>query len=717
MNTDSTPSRNTNTRTTRTGRSQADTPDPERPRSGGRFRVLAYMRVSRDEAVTGSHTFETQETRIREKLDRTYGSGRYDLLLIKDDGISGGYGLEPMFHEKKVRPELKRVQEELATGQYDAIAVYKLNRLVRGPQIFYQLLEKVFYPAGVRVLSATEDLDLGTPMGRAVVGMIAIIDGLFRDNVIERNKDAALTRAQLGYLCGRPCYGWEWEEKALTPANRRRRIVPVPEQERVLREMWAWYEAGWSAQKIARVLNERGVPSPSGKDRWWDVQVFKVLFSPLHTGFVPSAQGLQRGDHFGQRFWEAADLERLQQLRETRQARFPSNTAHEPAAHLLAGLVFCARCGKRLYVHCTNGAYRNYRCMTGQGQGQGTCQGLHIRADALEKAVIAQLERLAQEPAMQAYLLAEAAEVATGQDAGLVRDQAQWHERVAKLEGQQARLLEKLSEGVITDAEFAGHNEKLRSQLEEARQHRAQAEQGLSRRQQREAQVRGVQEAVLDFPRAWGHLSADERREVLSQLVEGLTVDRAGRDFLVRLKVCLLPEQEVTITIASAAKLKQKPTGPEAVTPRQLALLHHVGQGKTRAAAAAAMGVSDITARGWLRQIKKHVGTSDLADAFVLCRGRISLLLGTLPLGPNEEPRSAASRERDAAARLTPKLREILPFLLQGATNPEIARLTGLTKSTVANRRNEITKILGTFSIYEIGQKVKELGIEVPGGN
>lgn len=65
-------------------------------------------------------------------------------------------------------------------------------------------------------------------------------------------------------------------------------------------------------------------------------------------------------------------------------------------------------------------------------------------------------------------------------------------------------------------------------------------------------------------------------------------------------------------------------------------------------------------------------------------------------------------------SRLTPKLREILPLLLRGATNPEMARLTKLTQFTVANRRNEITKIFGTFSIYEIGQKIKELGIELP---
>lgn len=63
-------------------------------------------------------------------------------------------------------------------------------------------------------------------------------------------------------------------------------------------------------------------------------------------------------------------------------------------------------------------------------------------------------------------------------------------------------------------------------------------------------------------------------------------------------------------------------------------------------------------------------------------------------------------------SRLTPKLREILPLLLRGATNPEMARLTQLAQFTMANRRSKITKILGTFSIYEKGQKIQVLGID-----
>ena len=56
-----------------------NTPLPA-PRNGLRYQVLAYLRVSND-LQQDNHTFETQENRVREKLDDRYGVGRYDIKI------------------------------------------------------------------------------------------------------------------------------------------------------------------------------------------------------------------------------------------------------------------------------------------------------------------------------------------------------------------------------------------------------------------------------------------------------------------------------------------------------------------------------------------------------------------------------------------------------------------------------------------------------------
>ena len=76
-------------------------------------RVLAYMRVSKQEEVTGSFTFETQRLRIKEKLDQHYGVDHYTLETLLDNGVSGGYGARPTGVERRTRPTMEIVEEKL----------------------------------------------------------------------------------------------------------------------------------------------------------------------------------------------------------------------------------------------------------------------------------------------------------------------------------------------------------------------------------------------------------------------------------------------------------------------------------------------------------------------------------------------------------------------------------------------------------------------------
>src|SRR5262245_46795468 len=94
------------------------------PRNGHRYQVLSYERVSKEEAQTGSFTFETQSLRIRDKLDQLFGHHRYEIRSFRDDGLSGGYGPEPTGVERRTRKSLKLVEAELKTGSYDCLIVY-----------------------------------------------------------------------------------------------------------------------------------------------------------------------------------------------------------------------------------------------------------------------------------------------------------------------------------------------------------------------------------------------------------------------------------------------------------------------------------------------------------------------------------------------------------------------------------------------------------------
>src|SRR3954470_22983934 len=107
-----------------------------KPKDGICYRVLAYMRVSKEEKKTKSHTFETQRQRIDERLLQKFGLGNFEVEYLIDDGLSGGYGPTKTGLEKRVRKTLRTMQQKLHSGAYDLLIVYHTDRFARSPRWF-----------------------------------------------------------------------------------------------------------------------------------------------------------------------------------------------------------------------------------------------------------------------------------------------------------------------------------------------------------------------------------------------------------------------------------------------------------------------------------------------------------------------------------------------------------------------------------------------------
>jgi hypothetical protein len=111
---------------------------------------------------------------------------------------------------------------------------------------------------------------------------------------------AAQTR-QGRYLGGRPPYGYRLADAGPHPnkahaawGRRARRLEPDPDTAHVVAWIFAQRLAGHSLARIARALNEAGVPCPSAADpvrnpnragtAWMLSAVTSILGNPRHTG-------------------------------------------------------------------------------------------------------------------------------------------------------------------------------------------------------------------------------------------------------------------------------------------------------------------------------------------------------------------------------------------------------------------------------------------------
>ena len=685
-------------------------PVTRKPHHGELFKIALYCRVSKDDASTGSHTLETQKARELDAADHKFGVGNYTYDLFTDNGLSGGYGHEVTGLQKKTRPTLADIARKLDEGLYDGLIVYDMSRFMRYTRAFLDFVEDHLIAHGISFISASENIDLETPEGIFMATIIAAQVTKVRDDTKKRTRDAARRRAEKGYVVGNPPYGWRNQDpRELDPsmplAELRRGIVSVPEQVKVVKSMYDWYKSGWSTSRIAAELNQLGLTTVTGRP-WRQESIRNILASPVHSGQVAYDGKLYRGAHYDQRLWDPEDHEALIQIGASRKKWRPRTaTSEHMSVHLLEGIVYCYHCGKRLYTIKAQKEYRAYRCTNGQIHGQRTCPHLTVQAQALEQQVIRESAFIIDLPEIRPLLEQAAAQAADKQDEDLTHRHTQLTSALEDVKGQISRWAGLFSRGKIAEEQYLEQNQALLMQKAGFVRDLEDAEVQLSRRDGQVKKAEAIQAAILDFRRCWAHLNLEERRHLLFLMLETCSVERVGRDITLRIKLHFLPEREVLLLVPNGYKKKPEGIGPHVLTPRQLAFLHHINQGKTPVEAEKEMGIVSNTTRFMMTDIRKRMEMHDIKECASAARPRIQSLLHSLPLG------LLRPQTKDGAIKLSEKLMVVFPMLASGAKLEEVAIEFGLPVTTVANRKKEIVRRMGTKTIFEAGRKARALGL------
>jgi DNA invertase Pin-like site-specific DNA recombinase len=104
---------------------------------------------------------------------------------------------------KEKRPSLDQLLIDAKQRKFDAVLVWKLDRLGRSLKHLITLIDE-FQALGIQFISYTEGMDTTTPAGKLLFNVIGAIAGFERDLIKERVK-AGLYRAKMdGRILGRP---------------------------------------------------------------------------------------------------------------------------------------------------------------------------------------------------------------------------------------------------------------------------------------------------------------------------------------------------------------------------------------------------------------------------------------------------------------------------------------------------------------------------------
>ena len=103
---------------------------------------------------------------------------------------------------KESRPELDKMMQRIRTGEFNAIMVWKLDRLGRSLQHLLQLIEE-FKNRKISFISLTEGFDTSTSQGKLFMQLLGSF-AEFERNLIQERINAGLDRAKLeGKILGR----------------------------------------------------------------------------------------------------------------------------------------------------------------------------------------------------------------------------------------------------------------------------------------------------------------------------------------------------------------------------------------------------------------------------------------------------------------------------------------------------------------------------------
>lgn len=104
------------------------------------------------------------------------------------------------------RKELDRLIRDARMGKFKVIVIYALDRLARDTRFLLNLIHELD-GYGIILISLRESIDLGSPVGRAVLQILGSIAELEKSLVSERIRSALavkkMTAGETGWTCGR----------------------------------------------------------------------------------------------------------------------------------------------------------------------------------------------------------------------------------------------------------------------------------------------------------------------------------------------------------------------------------------------------------------------------------------------------------------------------------------------------------------------------------
>lgn len=320
------------------------------------------------------------------------------------------------------RPDFKRLLRDLGSGKVNMVLVTDLSRLSRNIAESINYVQGMFVVLDIRFISTQlPALDSFLEPDRVYSLEVPMQSMMNENHCAETSFKVRRTfnrlREQGQFIGAFAAYGWRKDP------DDRHKLLLDEEPAQVMQQMKAWIIDGSNAPTVARMLNKRGIPNPTGykaskgmkyspscknPSHLWSARTVRyVMTRPENTGKLiqgrykvksykihtqiktPEDEWFIKDGAIPAIFTEEEMKLILDCLnRDTRVS--PDNKAKE--VYLFSGFLKCPDCGKAM-VRKNSGNYVYYICNTFKNYGKAGCTKHSIRHEKLEAAVLAAIQQ------------------------------------------------------------------------------------------------------------------------------------------------------------------------------------------------------------------------------------------------------------------------------------------------------------------------------------
>lgn len=376
------------------------------------------------------------------------------------------------------RPEWSRLLVDLAAGQHDVLVCWHTDRLYRRVRDLVDLVE-IAERQALRIASVrAADLDLSTPAGRMLAGMLGHAQRYEVEQKSARQIAANQQRARAGQM--------SWTRRPFGYDRVDGQVVVVEQEAAALRDAASRVLDGATLGSIVREWNAAGRVTSTG-GHWTVTGLRHCVLNPRVSGRVSYL-----GEDVTAGVWQPI-LSVSQQGRVGALLRSPGRRAQTSTdrKYLLSGALVCGRCGDRMFA--TPAGAKETRYMAYRCRRSHLMRRLDLVDDIVVRAVLGRLAR----PDAVALLSPDV-------DLDELRLEA------GELRGRRDELAQLLADGLLTAAAVREQATGLRTRLE-----RVEAEL---------VSATGTSPAALlasadDVLEAWEALSLGRQRQVVDELL------------------------------------------------------------------------------------------------------------------------------------------------------------------------------------------------------